>query len=382
MSRTAIASTSQVAVARHRHPRRGEPVGDREPEPLGLVAIDRDDQLVALVLGQLLAPGREVLLAGDDEHRERRRPRLHRPVELGPGRVLAQPLVLGLEHDPPLGGAGAGADLDQGVALLAPALGPLAAGMRGDVAAGAGDRLDRRVDALLEADPLAGSGRLRLGELELVLVLVEQAGEVLLELVDLGLHRPRLGRVRLAQLLDLGAVALLGLEDLLPDPDLHRVQRVRGVLGGQRGEQLLALLARLPGDDLLDLRLDRVVALGTEGGRDPLAERLGALLQRAAQPAVELVEALAELALDVVDVGGRALALDQAGADLDRLGHRLGRRPTLGGLLAHDPGGARVGDGQPLDHEPVLDHPDGAVAGGLIEGELWSFGRFHENLPR
>ena len=55
---------------------------------------------------------------------------------------------------------------------------------------------------------------------------------------------------------------------------------------------------------------------------------------------------------------------------------------ALGGLLAHDPGGARVVDGQPLDHEPVVERADGAVAGGLIEGELWSFGRFHENLRR
>ena len=116
------------------------------------------------------------------------------------------------------------------------------AGVGGGVSARAGDLLDRGVDALLEAAALAGPGGLGLGDALVGVLALEQPREVLLELGDLRLHRPRLLRVRLAQLLDLGPVALLGLEHAWLDPDLDPDQRVGGVLGGQRLHQLLALL--------------------------------------------------------------------------------------------------------------------------------------------
>ena len=84
--------------------------------------------------------------------------RRHALVELGPSLVLGELLVLGLEHDPagrrPLGRA----ELDQGVALLAPALGLLAAGVGGaDRPRDAAIRSIARVDPLLEAEALAGA---------------------------------------------------------------------------------------------------------------------------------------------------------------------------------------------------------------------------------
>ena len=88
-----------------------------------------------------------------------------------------------------------------------------------------------------------------------------------------------------------------------------------------------------------------------------------------------------ELGADVVHLRRRALALEHADADLDRVAHRLGRRVAGLGPLANELGGAAVVDGQRLDHEPVAERADVLVA-GLIELELWSFGRFHGNLRR
>ena len=51
-------------------PGRARAVGEAQGERVGLLAVDRDDQLVALVLRQLLAAGRHLVLAGDDQDRE------------------------------------------------------------------------------------------------------------------------------------------------------------------------------------------------------------------------------------------------------------------------------------------------------------------------
>ena len=77
---------------------------------------------------------------------------------------MRQLLVLGLEDDPARGRPVGRAELDQGVALLAPALGLLAAGVVAQSPRDCGDPLDRGVDALLEAAALAGAGRLGLGD--------------------------------------------------------------------------------------------------------------------------------------------------------------------------------------------------------------------------
>ena len=100
-ARTSAASTVSSRSRAIDDPCGSEPVGDaRARATVGLVAIDRDDQLVALVLVQLLAPGRHPVLAGDDEDAERSRTRRHRLVELRPGGVLGELPVLDLEDDP------------------------------------------------------------------------------------------------------------------------------------------------------------------------------------------------------------------------------------------------------------------------------------------
>ncbi len=88
-------------------------------------------------------------------------------------------------------------------------------------------------------------------------------------------------------------------------------------------------------------------------------------------------EARLDLAAHVVDVGRRALVVDHPGADLDRLRDRLRGRAPSAGLLAHHARRAGVRDGQPLDHQPVVERADRGVGGGLVERELWLLGRFH-----
>src|SRR5439155_3000781 len=117
----------------------GEPVCDLEGQALRKVAIDRDDHLVALVFDERLAAGRDPVLAGDYQHRERRSAGSHAVVQLAPGVVLRELLVLGLEQNAAARRARGRPELDEGVALLAPALGGLGARMRRDVAAHARD---------------------------------------------------------------------------------------------------------------------------------------------------------------------------------------------------------------------------------------------------
>ena len=151
--------------------------------------------------------------------------------------------------------------------------------------------------------------------------LVEQPREFSLQLGDLRLHRARLLRVRLAQPLDLaGGGAPRSRASSCRSVPAVATSGLAGVLGGQRAQQLLALLARLGRDDLLDLRLDRVVALGAEGARRS-ARRAPRRPPRACRPSSRSSSPspALELAAHVVDVGRGALAVEHAGADLDRL---------------------------------------------------------------
>ena len=71
-----------------------------------------------------------------------------------------------------------------------------------------------------------------------------------------------------------------------------------------------------------------------------------------------------ELRPHVVDVHRRLLAVEYPRADLDCLPDRVGRPLARGRPLAHDAGGALVGDVEPLDDQPVGEHTDGAVGRG------------------
>src|SRR5581483_6546652 len=312
--------------------------------------------------------------------RERRGPGLHALVQLAPGVVLREPLVLGLEQDAAGRGALGGAELDQRVALLAAALGLGAAGVRGDVAARASDALERRVYPLLEHEALAGPRLLGLGHPLVGALALHQARQLLPQLRDLRLHRAGLARVALAQALDLLAVALLGLQDRLAEALLDRDEGVGAVLRREHPQKRLHVIAGATGDDLADLRLDRLVA--AEGARDRLGHRLAALLERGLEPAVELAEARLELAAHVVHVDGRLLGVEDAGPDLDRLADRL--RRGLPGLraLAHDAGGALVGQLEALDDEPVADRADGARRLAAVHLELGILGCFHGSSRR
>ena len=238
------------------------------------------------------------------------------------------------------------------------------------VAARAGDPLDRGVDALLEADAPCGSRPPRPRRPARRRPRARAAGPGLLELGDLALQGTGLARVRLAQLLDLGPVALLGLEHLAPDPRLSRDQRVGPSSAVEQLEQLLALLARLGADDLLDLRLDRVVALSAEGRGDPLGERLLALLERAAELARRARRARPRARGARSRRSPRCPRCRSPGCRSRSPSRPSPARPAAACALAHDPGGARVVDREALDHEPVAERPHGAVGragrGGVV----------------
>src|ERR687897_1245375 len=139
-------------------------------------------------------------------------------------------------------------------------------------------------------------------------------------------------------------MALLGIEHRLAEASLHGDQRIRAVLGGERLDQRLALLARLGTDYLLDLGLNGVVAVGPEHGGNPLGQLRGTLLERAPELPVELAESCLELVTHVVDVGRRLLGIEHTRADLDRLSDGLGGRLLGLGPLAYDSRSARVTD--------------------------------------
>ena len=75
-------------------------VDELQGERIGRLLVEDDDHLVALVLVKLLRPGGALRLAGDHQHGEVGVPPLQLLVELVPGVVAGQLLVLGLEHDP------------------------------------------------------------------------------------------------------------------------------------------------------------------------------------------------------------------------------------------------------------------------------------------
>ena len=168
-------------------------------------------------------------------------------------------------------------------------------------------------------------------------------------------------------------VALLGLQDLLADARPHADPGIARILGGQRAQQLLAMAPRLGRDDLLDLGLHRVASLQPELGRELLGQRLRALLERPAELAIELAKPGLELTAHVVHVDGGLLAIEDPGADLDRLGDGVGGSSARLGTATHHARRPLVRDRQPLDHETVRQDADA----GVVEAELWFLGCFH-----
>ena len=59
-------SDLEIAITGHGHARSGEAIRHGQRDAEGLVSVDRDDHLVALVLGEDLATRWHVFVAGDD----------------------------------------------------------------------------------------------------------------------------------------------------------------------------------------------------------------------------------------------------------------------------------------------------------------------------
>ena len=318
---------------------------------------------------ELLAAGRDVLLAGDDEHREVGVALGHRPVQLLPGPVLGERAVLVLDNDPSLAGPFGGADLDDRVALLR-AAGPLfVADVHGHVAARRGDPLDRAVDAILEGPPLAGAGGLCLGD-SLV------GTGAFLQLDDLP---AQLGD-HLAVLL---ALLQLALVERLVHAD-HRLlvveERVDLVFDLEQLQQRIALLLEGLLDQRLNLLLNRAIAVAVEALRNAVGERLVGRLDRLRQPLAEHRGVALEFAAHVVDVCRGALGVQHPRADLNRLRDRLGRGSAGLRALANDLRGPLVFNGQALDHDAVVERAHGALddrqrrslSWGLSDASIWT----------
>ena len=95
---------------------------------------------------------------------------------------------------------------------------------------------------------------------------------------------------------------------------------------------------------------------------DPLGELLVAGLERPREALPQLAGMALELGPHVVHLGGRVLAVQHPGTDLDRVHHRAGGFLAPLHALADDPRGALVGDRETLDHQPVVQGADHAVA--------------------
>src|SRR4051794_12818733 len=135
-------------------------------------------------------------------------------------------------------------------------------------------------------------------------------------------------------------------------------------------------------EQLLDLLLNRAAALTVEAGGQLLDEFALPLLDHSAKLLGEWPDLALELGFHVVDVRCGPLALDHAGADLDRARNRLGRLVALPDLLLDHARRGGIVHLEPLDHQAVTDGADGAIGSIGLERQLWLLGRFHGTFER
>ena len=144
------------------------------------------------------------------------------------------------------------------------------------------------------------------------------------------------------------------LAQVLADLDLRlREQRLHAVLHGD-----VRLVAEVAGQQLRDL-----ATVAAEDLVDLRVEPLGHLARALDELLVEVARSALELRLDELGVGAGLLAVEDAGADLDRVLDELGRVPSLRGE-AHD---GLVVDDETVDVQAVGDDAH------LGEGETCSF---------
>jgi hypothetical protein len=192
--------------------------------------------------------------------------------------------------------------------------------------------------------------------------------------LDLSDHAVRL--VVLAQLHDLAGQRLDALaKRLLPglltgaqvaerahDRPLEIGERIGPILGRELPHQGNALLVERPAQELGDVLLHGAVAACVEARGDAIGELLIAGLERPGQPVAQLGRVALELGADVVHLGGRTLALQHPGPDLDGVPDGLHRRLAGLGPFAYELGRTAIVDGEPLDDEQVVERAHDAAA--------------------
>ena len=125
--------------------------------PFRVLAVDGDDQLVALVLDEALGPAGTFSSLATTKTAYAAPRSSQRSVQYLPGLRPRELAVLRVEGDLREARPRRGADLDHRVPLLAPGLPRLVADVMGDIAARAGDLVEQRVDPLLEVPALRRS---------------------------------------------------------------------------------------------------------------------------------------------------------------------------------------------------------------------------------
>ena len=307
----------------------------------------------------------------------------HAGVELGPGVVLGQPLVLGLEDDRGERRADGAADLDHGVALLAPGLVRRVAGVVGRVALRLGDLVDRVVHQLLERAPLAVPAprprrparrrpRARAaGRSPCAARRPAPASPAPPSSATRAGARPPPRWRSSASSIALPSRAWIASSGF--DPSSAVSVRISSSRCWRVSAQTISLIWACT-ESLRSVPNAAAICVG---------QRLGALLERVAKPAVELAQALLELAADVVDVGGGLLAVEDPAADLDRLPHGLGR-----GAPARPPDRAPDGrrarrrrSSRSITSRSSSARTEPSPACSSKE-QLWSFGCFHVDPRR
>ena len=234
------------------------------------------------------------------------------------------------------------------------------------VALADGDLVEHVVDGLLERAALGGAA---------VGLLRDGLGLLLVRALPLELEPQALDR--LVHLLQAGVVLVGALLDDGQRGALVDRQRVVVRVGGELLAQVVADLHGGLGQHRLHAVLDRdrrlvaemageraahVPVVGREGLVELLVEPLGDLARALDELGVELARGLLELRLDELDVRAGLLAVQHAGADLDRVADDP--RGIVTGLLArpHELDGRRVVDREPVDEHAVGEHGDARVA--------------------
>ena len=240
------------------------------------------------------------------------------------------------------------------------------------VAGAARDRVDRVEDGLLVRAPLGGRALVLGGDLERLLALGLQLGDLQLQRADALVHLAQVRVLLVGGLADRGdrelleggeRVRLVGAGELLVEPLARLVEQL-----GDRGAHLVLDGGAGLGAEVALQHARDVALLGTEGLLEPRAQLGDDLLGGRAEAVLDLARGLLEVGAQHLDARAGLLAVQHAGADLDRVGDDA--RGVLAGVdRARDQlGGDRVVDDDVLDDQAADERVDAGRAewgGGL-----------------